>query len=134
MPCLRRLLRHLILNKDVDVKKLKPTPDSSKSISQFYSIDEIAKLLEMSQRSIYRLVKSGKVPSPLKLPRYRWKREVIDRWLEQGCPSCASQTETVTTLIQSAADQGHELLTAQQVLQSTAQVTSTSKTEGRRRG
>ena len=48
----------------------------------------LADLLCCSTRHLYRLCESAKMPRPIKLGRLvRWRREEIDRWIEQGCPA-----------------------------------------------
>lgn len=49
----------------------------------------VAAMLNCSQRHVYRLADSGRLPSPVKLGSLiRWRREELASWLEAGCPSC----------------------------------------------
>ncbi len=42
-----------------------------------------------SQRHIYRLCNSGRMPRPIKLGALsRWNRAVIESWIADGCPWC----------------------------------------------
>jgi excisionase family DNA binding protein len=47
--------------------------------------------LSVSKRTIWRLLSGKRLPEPLRIGgSVRWRREQIDRWIEQGCPSAAS--------------------------------------------
>lgn len=49
----------------------------------------VAKLLGCSQRSVYRLADGGKMPLPMRLgSMVRWNREVLEKWIADGCPAC----------------------------------------------
>jgi excisionase family DNA binding protein len=51
------------------------------------TVDDIAKKLNCSTRTVYRLTDRGFVPPPIRLGRLvRWSPEAIDRWLAMGCP------------------------------------------------
>ena len=52
------------------------------------TVDEVAALLGISVRSVWRLVSSGKMPRPVKLSRScRWKKAEIIEWVDRGCES-----------------------------------------------
>jgi excisionase family DNA binding protein len=66
--------------------KRKPGVDSEQKI--LLSVDDVAALLNCSPRHIWRLASSGRAPRPLRLGGLRrWRREAIDQWLADGCPS-----------------------------------------------
>ena len=47
----------------------------------------LGKILSVSQRQVFRLKSSGRLPLCLKLGgAVRWRRSDIDLWLELGCP------------------------------------------------
>ena len=48
----------------------------------------VAKLLDCSDRHVYRLSDSDRMPRPLKLGALvRWRKDDIRQWIESGCPS-----------------------------------------------
>jgi excisionase family DNA binding protein len=48
---------------------------------------EVAELLRVSTRMIYRLKDSGRMPQPIKLGgSVRWRRAELVEWIEDGCP------------------------------------------------
>jgi excisionase family DNA binding protein len=51
--------------------------------------DELAELLQVSRRCVERWDAAGKVPGKVRLPGrlIRWRREVIEKWLAEGCPA-----------------------------------------------
>jgi excisionase family DNA binding protein len=50
------------------------------------NVKQLAQILSLSGRSIYRLVDAGKLPQPLHIGgAVRWRRSDIEQWLEQGC-------------------------------------------------
>lgn len=52
--------------------------------------EEIATLLNVSTRTVWRLDKAQKLPAALPLRRRRkkqWKESDIKKWLELGCPA-----------------------------------------------
>lgn len=52
------------------------------------TVQEVARLLGCSTRTVYRLADSGRMPKPVKLGALvRWPREIIERWIASGCPN-----------------------------------------------
>jgi excisionase family DNA binding protein len=51
------------------------------------SVDELATILNISPRTVWRLLSAGKLVRPLRIGgAVRWRyREIID-WIEAGCP------------------------------------------------
>jgi prophage regulatory protein len=48
---------------------------------------DLADLLQVSVRTVWRLRSSASIPLPLRIRgSVRWNREEVERWLEQGCP------------------------------------------------
>jgi excisionase family DNA binding protein len=51
----------------------------------------VAELLNCSERHVYRLADTGRIPRPVKLGALvRWNRVEIEKWLADGCPRLAS--------------------------------------------
>ena len=49
---------------------------------------EVAGLLGISERHLWTLHSSGRLPRPVKLGRsVRWNRRELQEWLDAGCPS-----------------------------------------------
>jgi excisionase family DNA binding protein len=52
------------------------------------TIDQVARLLNCSTRTVYRLNDAGKMPRPLRLGALvRWNRSEIEQWIADGCPA-----------------------------------------------
>lgn len=48
---------------------------------------EVAKLLTVSDRTVYAMQKSGEMPKPVRIGRaVRWGRTEIMAWVDEGCP------------------------------------------------
>jgi excisionase family DNA binding protein len=53
--------------------------------------EEVARLMHISERTLWRLLSAGKVPEPLRFGRNtRWRRSEIMTWIENGCPESAT--------------------------------------------
>ena len=51
------------------------------------TVRDVARMLNCSTRTVYRLTGSGRMPRPVKLGvLVRWPRVAIDEWMSQGCP------------------------------------------------
>jgi excisionase family DNA binding protein len=56
--------------------------------TQLLDVAAVAELLGCSQRHIYRLSDSGRMPAPLRLGSLvRWSAAAIYAWIDAGCPS-----------------------------------------------
>ena len=56
---------------------------------------EVAKLLGISQRHLWKLNASGRLPAPIRLGRsVRWRLDELRAWLDAGCPA-RDQWETM---------------------------------------
>ncbi len=52
------------------------------------TIKDVARLLNCSERTVYRLNDSGRMPRPVRLGTLvRWKRSEIEQWIADGCPA-----------------------------------------------
>ncbi len=55
-------------------------------------VKEVARLLNCSPRTVYRLADSGRIPAPVRLGSLvRWSCGVLDEWIAEGCPSCKNR-------------------------------------------
>ena len=54
----------------------------------------VAKLLQISTRTLWRLLSAGKIITPIKLGRsVRWRKEELMRWIAAGCPPHSKQSD-----------------------------------------
>jgi predicted DNA-binding transcriptional regulator AlpA len=52
------------------------------------TVQDVARLMTVSKRTVWRMRNSGAVPRPVKiLGAVRWKGSDIRQWLDAGCPS-----------------------------------------------
>lgn len=51
------------------------------------SVDQVAGLLQVSRRTVWRLVSAGELIPPVRLRgNSRWRRVELEAWIESGCP------------------------------------------------
>lgn len=61
---------------------------SSTDPYQLIDLEELASLLCVGKRTIYRLKDEGKLPEPVKIRgSLRWRRVDIESWIAGGCKS-----------------------------------------------
>ena len=48
------------------------------------TISDLARYLQVSKSSLYKLAQEGKVPGQKVGKHWRFRRETIDRWLDRG--------------------------------------------------
>ncbi|AMV40262.1 helix-turn-helix transcriptional regulator [Planctomyces sp. SH-PL62] len=59
---------------------------STDTAPQLISAEELAGLLGISERTLWRLLSARQLPQPLRLGRNtRWRSDEIRRWIEAGC-------------------------------------------------
>ncbi len=52
------------------------------------TVKEVAEMLGLSERTVYRLADVGNMPRPVKIgAAVRWRRNELDQWIEEGCPA-----------------------------------------------
>ena len=52
---------------------------------------EVARLLGISKRTLWRLLSAGKLPAPIRLGNnVRWRLDEVEQWISQGCPTAHS--------------------------------------------
>ena len=63
------------------------TDKTTNELPQLFTINDVAEILKISQRSIWRLVALGNLVAPLRVGgSIRWKREDIREWFDQRFP------------------------------------------------
>ncbi|AMV32559.1 Prophage CP4-57 regulatory protein (AlpA) [Pirellula sp. SH-Sr6A] len=61
------------------------------SKARLIGITELAELLGVSGRQVYRLMNDGLMPPPVRLGgSLRWDRLAVDQWIQSGCPKTSS--------------------------------------------
>jgi prophage regulatory protein len=51
------------------------------------SAESVARMLQVSVRTLWRLRSSGKLPKPVKVGgSVRWRADDVHQWIEAGCP------------------------------------------------
>ena len=65
---------------------MKEEPNMSEPV--LLTVKEVAEMLGLSERTVYRLADMGKMPRPVKIgAAVRWRRSELDTWIEDGCPT-----------------------------------------------
>jgi excisionase family DNA binding protein len=61
---------------------------SNETTPLLISAEELAKLMHVSERTLWRLLSAGKVPRPVRIGRNtRWKLAEVTAWIDRGCPA-----------------------------------------------
>lgn len=56
--------------------------------SELLTVRDVAARLRISPRQVWKLLASGRMPSPVRLSRsVRWRADDISHWVHLGCPS-----------------------------------------------
>lgn len=54
------------------------------------TVEDVAALLQVSPRTVWRMRSSCQIPKPIKVGGgVRWRRQDIESWIAQGCPNQA---------------------------------------------
>lgn len=65
-------------------------PEPTESTSEFAMLltaRQVADLLQLSVRSVWRLRSAGALPHEIRIgAAVRWRRDEISRWIDKGCP------------------------------------------------
>jgi excisionase family DNA binding protein len=56
------------------------------SLDNVLTIEELAIYLKISKSTLYKLVREGKIPAQKVGRHWRFRRQAIDRWLEETRP------------------------------------------------
>ena len=59
---------------------------------QWMTVKEVAEYLRVSTDLIYRLAQEGKIPASKVGGRWRFKRDKVDHWMEEGEPGDKQQS------------------------------------------
>jgi excisionase family DNA binding protein len=60
--------------------------------ARLLDVQQVAEMLGVSGRHVYRLADGGRMPRPLKLGgAVRWDRRQIENWIDSGCPDSHSR-------------------------------------------
>ncbi|GMV95129.1 MAG: hypothetical protein AMXMBFR82_49070 [Candidatus Hydrogenedentota bacterium] len=55
---------------------------------ELLNVKEVADMLDLCQRSVWRMSDAGKMPRPVKLgSRSLWRKRELLSWLDAGCPA-----------------------------------------------
>lgn len=55
-------------------------------MAELLTVRDVAALVKLSSRQIYKLAASGRMPLPLKVSRStRWRAADIEKWIQNGC-------------------------------------------------
>ncbi len=61
-------------------------------LAQLLDVADVAAMLGVSGRHVYRLADAGRMPRPVKLGgSVRWSRAAILEWIANGCPAVDSR-------------------------------------------
>lgn len=64
-----------------------PPVASSEPVLKMITADQLADILNISTRTLWRLRSQGQLPPAIRLGgSVRWSRQVVQAWIEQGCP------------------------------------------------
>lgn len=75
------------------VRTMVPAPEAGPADNSPLLIpaSEVARLLGISKRTLWRLLSAGKLPAPVRLGNnVRWRLDEVEHWISQGCPSAPS--------------------------------------------
>ena len=49
--------------------------------------EELARMMNISERTLWRLLSGGRLPQPVRIGRStRWRLAEVAEWIERGCP------------------------------------------------
>lgn len=66
---------------------------NEQQITLLINAEQVANILNISERTLWRLVSGGKVPQPVRIGRSaRWRVQEIYAWIESGCPDELTRT------------------------------------------
>ena len=74
--------------------------------TEVLDIEEVAKLLHVNEWTIYRLLKKGKIPAFKVGKQWRFKRDILERWMEHQSNIERSFDALLERLRQEGAEKG----------------------------
>lgn len=77
----------MALEHDATVERIDGPDAGTGEIPAMLTVHDVARMLNCSVRTVYRLTDSGRMPRPVKLGALvRWPREQVEAWIAGGCP------------------------------------------------
>jgi len=61
--------------------------------NEILTVEELAKYLKISERTVYELLRKGEIPGFKVGATWRFKKNIIDRWIEERANSTFSVSE-----------------------------------------
>ncbi|MFN7878064.1 MAG: helix-turn-helix transcriptional regulator [Pirellula sp.] len=62
-------------------------PTTAPELPRLLDVEQVAGMLGVSSRQVYRLADGGRMPRPLKIGgSVRWDRQAVEKWIAAGCP------------------------------------------------
>jgi prophage regulatory protein len=78
----------LTLENELEVFEMSKTMTPTQESARLLAVDDVAAMLGVSARHVYRLADDGRMPRPVKLGgAVRWDRVAISEWIAAGCPT-----------------------------------------------
>jgi predicted DNA-binding transcriptional regulator AlpA len=57
--------------------------------SVLISVDVLASMIDLSPRTVWRLLSARQIPAPVRIgANVRWRKKEILTWIADGCPAC----------------------------------------------
>ena len=61
---------------------------SAETAPMLIGAEELARMMDVSERTLWRLLSAGKVPPPVRIGRStRWRLAEVRDWIDRGCPA-----------------------------------------------
>ncbi len=58
--------------------------------------NKVAELLNLSPRTVWRLLSAGKLPKPVRIGRsVRWSLTKLESWIAEGCPALKNREHSL---------------------------------------
>jgi predicted DNA-binding transcriptional regulator AlpA len=62
--------------------------DAVFDVPALMTVEQLAKIVQKSVRSVWRMRSKGEVPAPVNVGGgVRWRVDDVRRWIEEGCPA-----------------------------------------------
>jgi excisionase family DNA binding protein len=63
------------------------TPAKEEALPLLLTASQVAGLLQIGERTVWRLLSAGAIVAPVRIGgATRWRRELLERWIDAGCP------------------------------------------------
>jgi excisionase family DNA binding protein len=80
------------LEHNATVERIDGPEAGSGAMPAMLTVHDVARMLNCSARTVYRLTDAGKMPRPVKLGALvRWPREVVEQWIAAKCPKAGKE-------------------------------------------